>query len=90
MVDYEVEMQHMTKPMEMEVEQVQNIVATNNNSTSNQIKSYTGTPKRLTRSQTKGRGKLADILEAIEIEESPIVKPAEIKEEENKNKREKG
>lgn len=63
------------------------------NSTNTEIKTYIRRKRRMTRSQSKGKGKFLDILEAIEIEESPIqiekipiVQPIDIKEEETKKK----
>ena len=82
-IDHEAEMDHISKPIELEVEHVKKPVVAEENYTSSQVKHYT---RRVTRSQTEGRGKLSDVLKAIEIEENPIVHSFEIKEAETKKK----
>ena len=47
--------------------------------TSSKLKYDTSAPKRITRSHKKGKGKLEEIMQAIDIEETPMVKPIEIK-----------
>lgn len=47
--------------------------------TTSKVKNDTSARRRITRSQTKGRCKIEDILKEIDIEETPMVKPVEVK-----------
>ena len=83
---YEGEMQPIIEPMEVEMENLQKKEIPQPKTTRNKPKPNKKGHGRITRSQTVGKGNLEDILQAIDTEETTVVKPVEAKVGKKKNK----
>lgn len=72
-------MQPITEPMEVEMEHLQKKEIPQPTHSSNKPKPCKKSHGRITRSQAVGKGNLDDILQEIDIEETPVVKVVQVK-----------
>lgn len=83
----EEEAEPILEPMDFETEPIQEAEIPQPSSTSNKQKISKHGSRRITRSQTIGKGNLEDILQAIDIEETPVVKAEDIEDDKKKKKK---
>ena len=72
-------MQPITEPMEVEMEHLHNTILPQATPSSSKPKPSKKSHGRITRSQIVGKGNLEDSLQAIDIEETLVVKVVEVK-----------